>query len=257
LVKAYRATNNIRYLQAAEKGIAYCLIAQNKNGGWPQYYPDASLYRAQITYNDNAMINVLNILADIAEQKNDFELVSPSLILGSKNAVEKGIQCILNTQIKVAGKLTVWCAQYNPTTLLPEMARKFELVSLSGSESVGIVRFLMRIKKPSPQVKLSVDAAVEWFKLVAIKGIKFVDMPDASQPKGKDRVVVADATSIIWARFYEIGTNRPMFSGRDSIKKYAVSEIEYERRNGYAWYGTWPANLINTDYPKWKDGTGQ
>ena len=137
------------------------------------------------------------------------------------------------------------------------MARKFELVSLSGSESVGIVRFLMRIKKPSPQVKLAVDAAVEWFKLVAIKGIKFVDMPDASQPKGKDRVVVADATSIIWARFYEIGTNRPMFSGRDSIKKYAVSEIEYERRNGYAWYGTWPANLINTDYPKWKDGTGQ
>jgi len=257
LVKAYRATNNIRYLQAAEKGIAYCLIAQNKNGGWPQYYPDASLYRAQITYNDNAMINVLNILADIAEQKNDFELVNPSLILGSKNAVEKGIQCILNTQIKVAGQLTVWCAQYNPTTLLPEMARKFELVSLSGSESVGIVRFLMRIKNPSTQVKAAVDAAVEWFKLVAIKGIKFVDMPDVSQPKGKDRVVVADATSIIWARFYEIGTNRPMFSGRDSIKKYAVSEIEYERRNGYAWYGTWPANLISTEYSKWKDGTGR
>ena len=197
------------------------------------------------------------ILADIAEQKNDFELVSPSLILGSKNAVEKGIECILNTQIKVGGQLTVWCAQYNPKTLLPEMARKFELVSLSGSESVDIVRFLMRIKNPSIQVKAAINAAMAWFKLVAIKGVKFVDMPNSSQPKGKDRVLVLDTSSVVWARFYEIGSNRPMFSGRDSIKKYAVSEIEYERRNGYAWYGTWPANLLNSDYPKWKDSTGR
>ena len=56
-------------------------------------------------------------------------------------------------------------------TLQPEMARKFELVSLSGSESVGIVRFLMRIENPSPAIIASVNAAVEWFEKVKITGL--------------------------------------------------------------------------------------
>ncbi len=40
----------------------------------------------------------------------------------------------------------------------------------------------------------------------------------------------------IWARFYEIETNRPFFCDRDGVKKYDVSEIGSERRNGYSWY---------------------
>ena len=38
---------------------------------------------------------------------------------------------------------------------------------------------------------------------------------------------------------------------RDGIVKYAVAEIGYERRNGYAWYGKWPENLLVKSYPKW------
>ena len=49
----------------------------------------------------------------------------------------------------------------------------------------------------------------------------------------------------------EIGTNRPVFCGRDGIKKYSLAEIEYERRNGYSWYSDRPAKLLNDDYPKW------
>jgi hypothetical protein len=30
-----------------------------------------------------------------------------------------------------------------------------------------------------------------------------------------------------------------------------VKEIESERRNGYAWYGTWPEKLLKTEYPAW------
>jgi pectinesterase len=56
----------------------------------------------------------------------------------------------------------------------------------------------------------------------------------------------------LWARFYEIETNRPMFSGRDGVKKYAMSEIEAERRNGYAWYGPWGTGVAS-DYAKWKE----
>jgi PelA/Pel-15E family pectate lyase len=57
--------------------------------------------------------------------------------------------------------------------------------------------------------------------------------------------VVPDATAPpLWARFYEIGTNRPIFSGRDSVVKYQLSEIEYERRTGYRWYVDRPAQLF-------------
>ena len=251
LVRAFKQTGNLHYLTAAEKGIRYCLKAQNAKGGWPQYFPDASLYRAQITYNDNAMVNVLNILQDIVEKKNGFELVSPIFIDASKMAVEKAVNCILKTQIIANGKLTAWCAQYNPVTLVPEMARKFELVSISGDESVGIVRFLMRIEHPTEQVKTSINAAIQWFNTVKIAGYKYVDIDAPSLPKGRDRVILPDSNSVVWARFYEIGTNRPMFSGRDSIKKYAVSEIEQERRIGYGWYGTWPLELLEKDYPSW------
>jgi len=33
--------------------------------------------------------------------------------------------------------------------------------------------------------------------------------------------------------------------------KYAMTEIEYERRNGYRWYVDRPAKLIDVDYPEW------
>ena len=149
------------------------------------------------------------------------------------------------------GKLTAWCAQYNPISLAPEMARKFELVSISGNESVGIVRFLLRMQSPSEEVKLAVKCAVEWLKTVQLKGFKYTDIDAPSLPKGRDRFLLPDSNSVVWARFYEIGTNRPMFSGRDSKIKYSVTEIEQERRIGYAWYGTWPIDLLEKEYPIW------
>jgi PelA/Pel-15E family pectate lyase len=251
LVKAYKKTNNAAYLAAAQKGVRYYLKAQNNNGGWPQYYPDSALYRSQITYNDDAMMNVMNVLQDIVESKNDLDVIDRSLVPSIVNAVQKGVQCILKTQVTANGKLTTWCAQYNKKTLQPEMARKFELVSLSGSESVGITRFLMRIKDPSSEIKQAIVAAADWFNLVKIPGYKYVDIDSPGLPKGKDRVILPDAASTVWARFYEIGTNCPFFSGRDSEKKYDVKEIEVERRTGYAWYGTWPEKLLKTEYPEW------
>nr|WP_255524495.1 pectate lyase [Pedobacter riviphilus] len=108
LVQAYKKTQNKAYLAAAEKGLDYILSAQYANGGWPQYYPDKTLYRSEITYNDDAMINVLNILQDIVTQKNDFEVVNPAYIKKAEKAVAKGIDCIIKTQVKQNGILTIW-----------------------------------------------------------------------------------------------------------------------------------------------------
>ena len=251
LVTAYKKTNNNKYLKAAEKGIAYLLKAQYPTGGWPQYYPDFSSYRGQITYNDDAMVNVLNIMQDIVEGAKNFEIVSPTFVPSAKDAVALGVGCILRTQIKVDGKLTAWCAQYNRNTLQPEMARKFELASISGQESVGILKFLMRQKNPSSDIIAAVEAGVNWLEYVKIKGFKYVDIDAPNEPNGKDRVILPDTNSTIWARFYEIESNKPFFSGRDSDKKYDLRQIEVERRTGYGWYGTWPATLLLVDYPKW------
>ena len=251
LVTAYKKTKNSKYLNAAEKGIVYLLKAQYPTGGWPQYYPDFSSYRGQITYNDDAMVNVLNIMQDITEGAKNFDVVQPMFIQKAKDAIEYGIGCILRTQIKVDGTLTAWCAQYNRNTLQPEMARKFELASISGQESVGILKFLMRQKNPSSEIIAAVEAAVNWLESVKIKGFKYVDVDAPNEPNGKDRVILPDTNSTIWARFYEIGSNRPFFSGRDSDKKYDLRQIEVERRTGYGWYGTWPATILLVDYPKW------
>ncbi len=251
LVKAYGTTQNKRYLDAAEKGIGYLFKAQYANGGWPQYYPEHNLYRGQVTYNDNAMINVLDILQDIVEGANGFNVVAASDKPKAVAAVAKGVDCILKTQVVVDGQLTVWCAQYDEKTLKPAKARAFELISLSGSESVGITEFLMRIKNPSPEIQRAVKSAVAWFEKSKIVGYNFVFVDDPAQPKGKDRVFVKDPASTIWARFYDVKTNEPFFTGRDSMPKKTIAEVEVERRTGYAWYGTWPEKLLSKKYPAW------
>lgn len=252
LLKAYKQSSHKEYLKAAENGIRYLLQMQQPSGDFPQFYPDSSSYRAQITYNDNAMINALNILWDVAHKTADFEPVDKSLCEPGKTAVEKGIDCILKTQVKVDGKLTGWCAQHDRRTLLPTKARAFELISLSGMETVGIIQFLMKVENPSDGIKQAINYAVQWLQSAKINGYKYEDIVDKKQPNGKDRVILPDNNSVIWARFYDIETGKPFFSGRDSQKKWSVAEIENERRTGYAWYGTWPASLLQKDYPKWK-----
>ncbi|HYJ47181.1 MAG TPA: pectate lyase [Pyrinomonadaceae bacterium] len=258
LARVYTAKNLERHREAFLKGVDYLLKAQYQNGGWPQYYPLREGYYTHITYNDNAMIGVLRLLRDIARGKADYRFVDEALRLRAEKAVEKGIECILKTQVVVEGHRTVWCAQHDEVTLAPAPARKFEPVSLSGYESVGIVKFLMGIDHPNQQVIDAIESAVAWFEKTKINGIRWAEKQDASKLHGFDRVVVRDeAASPLWARFYEIGTNRPIFSGRDSIIKYDVSQIEDERRNGYRWYVDEPAELLSKDYPAWRKKWGR
>jgi PelA/Pel-15E family pectate lyase len=251
LVTFYKKTNNIAYLKSAERGIKYLLEAQNKAGGWGQFYPDSSGYHKHITYNDNAMIDVMWIMKNTTTGKEDFDVVDKKLIPLAEKSVENGIKCILNTQYFQHGILTAWCAQHDRNTLLPAKARMFELPSLSGSESVGILYFLMAIDNPNPEIKKAVIAATAWLESAKLVGIKIMEVKDASLPRGKDRLVVPDSNSTLWARFYDLETNKPFFTGRNSVAKATLAEIENERRAGYAYYGIWPAKLLSTDYPAW------
>jgi PelA/Pel-15E family pectate lyase len=245
-------TKDPRFQAAFRSGLEYLLKAQYPNGGWPQFYPLRNGYWSHITYNDDAMVGVLELLRDVVDRHPEFAFLGDAERARARQAIDKAVECILKTQVVQDGKLTVWCAQHDEHTLAPAKARAYELPSLSGSESVGVVQFLMGIARPSPEVVRAIEGAVAWFRANQIKGIRVVQKPAPGTPKGFDNTVVADpAAPPLWARFYELGTNRPIFCGRDSMVKYAMAEIEYERRNGYRWYVDRPAKLIDVDYPEW------
>jgi PelA/Pel-15E family pectate lyase len=253
LARVYDSQKLERHKGAFLEGLDYLLRAQYANGGWPQYYPLRKGYYTHITYNDNAMIGVMKLLRDISKNKPVYAFVDVTRRVKAEKAVQLGIACILRTQVLVAGKRTAWCAQHDEVTLAPAAARTFEPISLSGYESVGIVRFLMGIDHPDPQVFEAIESAITWFEKSRITGISWIEKHDPSKSGTFDRVVVKDPNAApLWARFYEIGTNRPIFAGRDSIIKYDIAEIEAERRNGYQWYVTAPAELLSRDYPAWK-----
>lgn len=247
LIKAYQTTKNPDYLKSAEKGIGYILSMQYENGGFPQYYPNTSIYRKQVTFNDNAMINVLTILYNIAEGKEGFDAVNPRLKEKSKTALQKGIACILKTQVLQKGKLSIWADQYNEITLQPEKARAFEPMSLASGESVNIVKFLMQ-QPLTPEIEKSVKSAVRWFRESKIDGYAY----EVKKEGGKAvRVLSKKEGSSVWARFYDIPTNRPVFGDRDGSVKYNYEDVSEERRMGYSWYNESGTKLIENEYAKW------
>ena len=252
LARRYNATKDETCRLAFAKGLKYIIQAQYPTGGWPQFYPPSKQYHRHITFNDDAMVRLMQFLREVYSS-DLYAFVDAGDKTAARQAFDRGVQCILKCQIKVKGQLTAWCAQHDELDYGPRPARKFEPASLSGAESVGIVRLLMSLDNPSPEIIASIEAAVAWLETVKLKGIKVVGEEDKNAPKGKDRRVVQDAAAPpLWARFYEIGTNRPMFCDRDGVVKYQLSEIGYERRNGYSWLNSWPQNLLEKEYPQWK-----
>jgi PelA/Pel-15E family pectate lyase len=245
LARLYSATSDEVFKTAFLKGLNLILKAQYPNGGWPQSFPPGSGYARHITFNDDTFVR----LAEFIRDRSALEFLPEDLRQKCKLAFERAIECVLRSQIKVDGQLTAWCAQHDEVTLEPRPARTYELVSISGAESARLLRFLMSIEKPSAEIRRAVEAGVNWFQKVKLTGVRQV------RENGERKIIHDDSAPPLWARFYEIGTNRPMFSGRDGVKRYSVEEIEAERRNGYAWYGNWGVALFQ-EYSAWRKRNG-
>ncbi|WP_438445390.1 pectate lyase [Gorillibacterium sp. sgz5001074] len=237
----YGATKDVRYKEAALKGIGMLLKMQYPTGGWPQVYPARGNYSDYVTFNDNAMVRVMYVLSMVKDKKFPFntDLADAAGIQAVQSSLDKGLDYILKSQITANGQLTAWCAQSDPVTYEPRPARAYEHPSISGSESVGIIAYLMSLPDQTPAVKKAVDSALRYFQDVRVDGMKF----DKKDPKGI--YILPDPSKTLWYRFYEIGTNKPIFSGRDGVIKHQVNEIELERIQGYSWTGEWPAKILN------------
>ena len=230
LLRHHRERGDAASLAAAVRGIDWLLATQLANGGWAQFPHRTEGYWTQITFNDNAMRNVLELLRDIAEGAPGMDAVGTERRAKCRAAFEKGLACVLNCQIRVDGQPTVWCQQHDRETLRPANGRAYELASFCSQESADIVQFLMTLDNPSPEVIASVEGAVRWFEKTRL-------------PDGK------------WARFYDLEECRPFFCDRSGVPKRDISEIDKERRTGYAWFGKKGADVLKK-YEKWRVAPG-
>lgn len=242
LAEVYRETGDKKYKDSVEKGLEFLFQLQYDTGGFAQVYPSRGNYSDYVTFNDEAMINVLEMMDDIVENRYPFDsdVLDDSYIQRIKLSIKSGIDYILKAQIKFPdGTLTAWGAQHDPYTFEPQNARAYEHASVSGQESIGIIRFLMS-RPQTDEIKKSVLAALQWLDEVKLENTRYV----SGDPNNV--YFVEDSNSTAWYRFYEIGTNRGIFSGRDGVIKYDIMEIEEERRNGYSWGGHWGTKLLST-----------
>ena len=258
LSRAYLQAGEPAWRDACVRGLDFILSAQYPNGGFPQQFPRPKDFHAHITFNDYAMVGSLHVLKDAADGVPCFAWLDSARRDKARDAVGCAVACILKCQIRVDGKLTGWCQQHDEKTYVPKPARTFEPASICPQDTTEIIRFLMRVERPDAEVVQAMDAAVAWMAKVKLSGIRVEKVPAAKEEFQRhtadfDKVVVQDpAAPPIWARHYEIGTDRPIFAGRDAVKKYALAAIERERRTGTAWYGNWPQRLIAQEYPKWR-----
>ncbi len=250
----FQATHDVRYKDAFNAGVEYLLSGQYDNGGWPQFWPNPQGYQVHITFNDGAMVNTLGLLRDVASRVYPYngELVEENVLMRAQKAFDKGIECILATQIRVDGVPTVWCQQHDRVTYAPAAARAYELPSFCSQESAQIVSLLMQLPNPDARVKEAVHGAMRWFEANKLTGFRLERTGTPKTPEANVRLVADADASPLWGRFYDLENCEIFVCDRNCIPRKSLEEIGQERRTGYSWYNDHPANLYET-YDKWAD----
>ncbi|CAN7162262.1 pectate lyase [Pseudoxanthomonas sp. LjRoot143] len=259
LATAYAITGDARYRDGSLEGIAFTLAHQIPScGGWPHTVPATQSYHPHITIADDVTAGVLGTLRKVVTDTRRYAFVDTALRTRVHEAIAKGDACLLRLQVRQGDALAGWAGQYDATSLQPAQGRKFELPSITGQETVGVLRYLMSISDPSPDIVAAVQGGVAWLQRVEITGwrIETFDAPAEQfqyHSSAKDRRLVADpAATGLWARFYDVRDNSVVLATRDSVRVARYDDIPRERRTGYEWYGGWPASLLAKDYPQWK-----
>ena len=226
-------------------GLDYIFAAQFPNGGWPQVWPLQGGYHDAITFNDDALLNLIRLVREVSLGEKDFSFVPLATRAKADASWKRGLDCVLATQVVVDGRRTVWGQQHDALTLQPVSARNYEMPSLASSESGTLTLFLLQLPNPDSNVVTAVHAAAAWFEKTKIMGKEFKSL-------GKDgrTLHAAPGAGPIWSRYYEIGTDKPIFGDRDQSIHDDVNEISRERRKGYGWFKD-TGKRVAQHYAKW------
>ncbi len=181
-------------------GLRFLLRSQFPNGAWPQWYPLRGGYHNHYTFNDNAINDCIRVLLDAHRRYGKKEYLA-----GAK----RGGGFIIVSQVKPPQ--TGWAQQYSHD-LKPAKARSFEPAAICSATSARNIRTLVDLAVYTGDTKYlgPIPAALDWL--------------DRSKLKAG-----------LWARLYEVGTNKPIYGDRDGRIHYTLQEISEERRTGYSW----------------------
>lgn len=201
--------------ESIELGLDHLLESQYENGAWPQWYPLRGGYHDYYTFNDNTINDCIRV-ALLAHGRYRRRRCLAAAIRGGEFIIES------QGQKPQAG----WAQQYSPDKR-PAAARSFEPAAMCSAVTARNIRTLMRLHLSTGDTRF------------------LAPIPGALQWLSESRL--ADGT---WSRFYEIGTNRPIYGDRDGRVHYELGEISEERRKGYTWRGTWGIERLQRDYER-------
>lgn len=241
LAVRYKATTNTTYKAtfkaSFQKALGFLVTSQQAKGSWPQMYPARGNYSDMATYNDNAMIRVMVLAKDITDGISPFDsdIATATQKTQLSTALGKAVDFALKSQIYNNNQPTVWCAQHDPSSYAPVTARAYELPSKSGSESAGVVWFLMNWPDQSAAIQKAVKGAIAWYKKNRVPDMKF-----------SEGNFIASSGSSMWYRFYEVNSDAYFFCDRagESSKTQDITKLSDDRRYGYQWAGDYGSKLL-------------
>ncbi|WP_226663523.1 pectate lyase [Microbulbifer aggregans] len=246
MVNACNATGEQRYCDSALRALQLVITAQYPNGGWPQTFPLRGKYHDDITFNDDAIANLLNLVGAVARGDARLAFVPEPLQKQARASLARGLQMLVDTQVAIDGEPTIWGAQHDAETLLPTSARAFEPVALATSESADLVLFMMSLDNPPPAVARAIESAVAWFEARKINGFRYERAGHSYK-----ELITDEEASPLWARFYDIDSDRPVFGDRNGEVYFDLNQVSEERRAGYGWYTERPYKVLK-EFRKWK-----
>lgn len=202
-------------------------------------------YHDAITYNDDAVTQVVELMGHATDGREEFSFVPKNVRVRAAASFGRGIQCFFALQIVVNGTPKVWPQQDDALTLKPVSGRNYEPPAQSASESASLLLLLMNdLPHPTAEEQRSIRSAAAWFKKTAIYNQRYERGPEGNQ------LVPTPGAGPIWARYYQIGTDIPVFADRDKSIHDHVNELSRERRNGYSWYSADSQRALDR-FDKW------
>lgn len=225
LIGSPRDERDQRIRDAMEYGLEGILRAQYPNGAWPQGYdgreyrpeehpkkrawipkewprrpPKGRRYRLYYTFNDGAIPNCILTLLEAYRLFGRDEFLE---------AARRGGDFIILSQLP--DPQPGWAQQYD-FDMKPAWARKFEPPALSSAESAQAIRALLELYLETGEERYlkPIPPAIEWLK----------------------RSQIGPG---LWARFYELGTNRPIYFTRDYKLTYDDGDLprHYSFKGGF------------------------
>jgi PelA/Pel-15E family pectate lyase len=228
--------------------------AQYPNGAWPQRfqkvadpglpatrsaaYPDSWSrewpgpdYRHHYTLNDNAILDVIDTFLEAARIYGEPRY---------RAVAEKGGDFLLLAQMP--DPQPAWAQQYDGR-MHPAWGRIFEPPSITGSESQAVLQMLLVLYRETGRKKYlePVPRAVEYLRKSNLP-------PEGPWRREGGR---CGPEELCLARFYELGTNRPLFITKGS--RVRVETGSSRLLDGYEL--SYSPQSVITHYGLWTDGT--